>query len=94
MLVVQQVVQDLDGCLAGGVDVLDQLQSAATDRHGGLRGAGTEFRPQDIQTRMDHIQRGTDETYKKITIVSSLMEMIIVPDLMRYMAHKDLLQVQ
>ena len=54
----QEIVQNLDGGLAGREYILDQLHRAAADGHrGGLGIRIFDLTHQEIQTRMHHIQR-------------------------------------
>lgn len=58
LLVLQEVVQNLDGGLAGGEYPVDELHRAAADGHrGGLGVRIFDLSHQKIQTRMHHVQR-------------------------------------
>ena len=91
MLVLQEVVQDVDGRLAGEEHLNNEVGGAAIDGDERARRVGT------LDQRHQHLQPHSMETYKtrapdSQTCIADSEDML--PYLVRHIAHEDLLQSQ
>ena len=100
MLVLQEVVQDVDGRLAGEEHLNNEVGGAAIDGDERARRVGAlDQRHQHLQPHMHHIQRRP--TIKRISrflamqyLYRKINSKCTAPDFMRHIAHEDLLQAK
>ena len=95
VLVLQEVVQDVDGRLAGEEHLLDEVRGVSIDGYGRARRVRTvDQRHQHLQPHMHHIQRRPTDFMFSVVGEYYIQHKTSSPYLVRHISNENLLQAE